>query len=190
MKTIFLILLASSCMAASPKRSFDDSALNDELENIYYQINSVTSKGFRGRTTGATAATGYVGETVSSVRNGDDNYAANNVFDDLLSISLTPGNWSISAATYSDNSGATWTSCQMGISPTSGNDATGLIRADNNARGAWASSATTPTAVTLGVSEYPVSITTTTTYYLKRMANYSAGTPITRGARITATRKP
>lgn len=40
-RLLLLILLASPCIASSPKRSFEDPRLNDELDNVYFQIDSL-----------------------------------------------------------------------------------------------------------------------------------------------------
>lgn len=41
MKTLFLIFLAVPLMAAGPKHNFEDSALNDEFENVYFDIGKI-----------------------------------------------------------------------------------------------------------------------------------------------------
>lgn len=41
MKVLFLIFLASSCMAAGPRYDYDDKKLNDEFSNVYYDIGKI-----------------------------------------------------------------------------------------------------------------------------------------------------
>ncbi len=41
MKTLLFILLSTSCMAAGPKYNFTDPKLNDELQNVYFDIRNV-----------------------------------------------------------------------------------------------------------------------------------------------------
>lgn len=156
--------------------------------NDAISVSSTTSAvTIRGTTTNDSAATGFVGEYVESVQSTNTNTAADGVFDDLVSISLTAGDWDVTGTLRFINNGATWTSANIGVSSAAGNDTTGLVSGSNNFAGQWASSSTTPILHSLYVPTYRVSLTATTTYYLKRMANFSAGTPQTRG-RLSARR--
>lgn len=141
-----------------------------------------------GTNTNDNAATGIVGELVESAAVADTAAAATTVFDDLTSISLTAGDWNVSALVRWDNNGATWTQATVFIGTVAGNNTTGLNTSQNYDNFEYASSSTTPVSYILKVINYRVSITSTTTYYLKRQAVFSAGTPRTRASRISARR--
>lgn len=146
-----------------------------------------TTKGIKGTTTNDAAPALNVGEFITA-NSGATNCATSTQYDDATSISLTAGDWDVSATGYFNSNGATWTILFLGFSSTSGNSATGLIEGDNSMRAQWASSATTPLYVPIVIPPYRVSISSTTTYYLKRRADYSAGTPKVDGARLSARR--
>lgn len=140
----------------------------------------------KGTTTNDSAAAGYVGERVSSFQTAV-NFPTTAEYGDLTSISLTAGDWDVTGhGTASANSG-TWTSARLGISTTAGNDGTGLTQGDTYSVGLWASSSTTPLTVPLAIPMVRMSLTATTTVYLKYRAAYTAGNPNMNG-RITARR--
>lgn len=141
----------------------------------------------KGTATSDSAATGYIGEYISASNAINSNYAATTVWDDLVSISLTAGDWDVSAISLGVINGATWSENILGISSTSGNSETGLVAGDNRIRTTWANSSTTPTIVALTIPSFRVSLAGTTTYYLKQQATFSAGTP-QRTGRISARR--
>jgi len=129
-----------------------------------------------GTTTNDSAATGIVGEYVSSAVVFSANFPANDVFGDGTSISLTPGDWDITAQFLAVRNTATWSFVIFGISTASGNDSSGLTRPTTAAGSGWASSSTTPTDVP-SHQQTRASISSTTTYYAKVYALYSAGQP-------------
>ncbi len=131
----------------------------------------------RGTNTNDSPAAGFVGELVEAKDSAKTNFPATTVWGDANSISLTAGHWLVSAQLYCVQTGATWTLVDIGISTNSGNNGAGLSDGDNLHQAAWASSATTPTFVPLTIAGYSVKLTSTTTYYLKVRANYTAGTP-------------
>lgn len=141
-----------------------------------------------GTNTNDNAATGYVGESVQSVVTGVS-VGATDTYSDTTSITLTAGDWDISALTSFIRNGATFTDLDLriGITTTSGNSGTGIVFGDNAARfrpGALETFSNIP----LSVPPYRVSITTTTTFYLKNyVGSYSAATPQVSG-RISARR--
>ncbi len=142
----------------------------------------------QGTNTNDNAAVGYVGEFISSGAVANTNAAATTELDDLTSISLTAGDWDIEGAVRWDGNGATWTQCLIGISTTAGNSAVGMVNSENEFLESWASSSTTPIDKALIVPRWRLSLSATTTVYLKRSANYSAGTPRTRAYFIGARR--
>ncbi len=136
-----------------------------------------------GTVTNDSAAAGFYGERVSAVA-GFTNFPTTAQWGDLTSISLTAGDWDVTAMMTARNSGATGTNIQAGISTTSGNSATGLTFGDNEFGQLF------PTAAvdsTITIAMHQVSLTATTTVYLKYFAGYSAGTP-TGAGRLTARR--
>lgn len=140
------------------------------------------SHGVLGITTASTsAATGNVGEVVTSSV-GLTNFATTANYADLTSISLTKGNWIISASV--DQRGSTPTNIEFGISTTTGNSTTGLSYGQNRF-GLLTASTSSDNSGSLG--GYYVQPTATTTYYLKYVATYSTGTPQMAGT-ITAIR--
>ena len=149
---------------------------------------ATSTEGIVGTATNDDAATGNVGEEVRSSVPGSVAGAATGVYDDGTSISLTAGDWDVSACMVADNDGATWTGVSLGISVTSGNSATGLVNADNLISAAFASSSTTPVFVPMTIPSYRMSLSTTTVVYLKRKFTYSAGTPQADGVRLSARR--
>jgi hypothetical protein len=213
-RLLLLIFLAMPVLAKGPKNSFDDSKLNDEFHNVYYDIenvmnyktykssvtisniyvstltmiNPMPSSYIKGTTTNDSATAGRLGEIISASATGTDNATTTNEYDDLMSIDLTPGDWDVSLNCRWQNNGATWTSGACGTSAVSGNDNTGLNFGDNLSGMNFASSSTGVTEISLVVAAFRVSLSATTTYYLKRRAIYTAGTPRTAGARISARR--
>lgn len=146
------------------------------------------TNGIQGTSTNDSASAGKIGEVISATTTGDSNAAATTAYDDLLSIPLTAGDWDVSAGIYYSRETATWTNVDLGLSSTSGNSSTGLNSGVNLIRLQFVSSSTTPEVVALVLPSFRVSIAASTTYYLKRRVNYSAGTPISRGGRIYARR--
>lgn len=92
---------------------------------------------------------------------------------DLTSISLTPGEWDLDAQALHEAVGGAITTSKvhLGISTTTGNSATGLVKGDSQmiAEPATASGENTP----LNLSLRGITVTSTTTYYLKGRAETS-----------------
>lgn len=141
-----------------------------------------------GTTTNNNASAGEVGEHISSTVAGNLNASATGTYDDGTSISLTAGDWDVTAGATFEPNGATWTLTRIGISTTSGNSSAGLIDGDTATVNGWASSSTTPNAVGMVVPTKRFSLSATTTVYLKRQVGFSAGTPRSIGIRISARR--
>lgn len=165
---------------------------SDQLE--YTTTSSVCTLGlsgcsFRGTTTNDSAAAGYVGQyTESVVAAGTSIPNATTQYGDLTSISLTAGDWDVTAVVSFVANGATVTAFDIGISTTSGNSGTGLAYGNNEidfAGGLTASAAFTRMALVL--PSYRVSIASTTTHYLKLYAAYTVATP-QYGCRLSARR--
>lgn len=140
----------------------------------------------KGTATNDAAAAGDIGEYVTSAV-AHTNFPASGAYGDLTSISLTAGDWDIVAGADCIRNSSTWQEIDIGISTTTGDASTGLTRGDTLFDGVWASSGTTPNTVSIAVPQMRVSISGTTTYYLKYLAVYSAATPQAAG-RLSARR--
>lgn len=145
---------------------------------------SPTTVGMLGTTTNDSSNIGIVGESSTSLRTTALNSPGTNQYFDIGTITLTAGDWSISSLGCCSNNGATATTCESGISTTSGNSSSGLTLGDNYSQGY---PATTLIDNCLSIPMYRVSISGTTQYYLKARMAFSAGTPQAYG-RITARR--
>ena len=142
-----------------------------------------TTKGVRGTTTNGTAAAGNVGEIIESVV-GLTNYPTSTQYGDLTSITLGAGNWLIDAQVYASANGATVTIVNAGVSTTSGNSTTGLVKGDTR-QGGGLPTATYDEGITLaGINDQ---LSGSTIYYLKYNATYTIATPQAAG-RLTAMR--
>jgi hypothetical protein len=153
------------------------TAASDDL-TIDASTGAVT---IRGSATNDSAGTGMVGEFVESVV-AATNCPATTQYGDLTSISLTAGDWDISTFALFQINGATWSRVTAGASVTSGNSATGLTDGSTKADCAFASSSTTPTEVPISVPLVRMSLSATTTVYLKYRATFTAGTPQAAGS--------
>lgn len=125
---------------------------------------------------------GNVGEYVESVV-GSTSAPASGAYGDLTSITLTGGDWDLSAIVTGELNGATLTAMSAGIGLVTGNNGSGLVYGDT------AGDFLPTTANRDGITVPPkrVRLASTTTYYLKMLASYSAGTPKFYG-RISARR--
>jgi hypothetical protein len=109
-------------------------------------------------------------------------------YGDLASISLTPGDWDVTGFAQFDRGTASktqFTEFRLGISSTSGNSSSGLTTGTNqhysrnSVEGYDREMASVPV--------YRISVTSTTTYYLKFYGAYSANQPTALG-RLSARR--
>lgn len=144
---------------------------------------SVIPGSITGTTTNDSAATGKIGEYVSSYQTTTD-FPATTVVGDLTSISLTAGDWDVSLCVETLANGATVTAVKVGISTTSGNDSTGLTDGDTLV------TLVPPDAVNNSGNSIPAvrkSLASTTTVYFKYLATFTVATPRARG-RISARR--
>jgi hypothetical protein len=141
------------------------------------------SVSIRGTSTNDNATALFVGEFIESSITSFTNAASTNTQGDLTSISLTAGDWDVSYAGQWTSNSATWTSAEFGFGTTSGNNA-GLLAARQ--QDSWASTSTAVTDRSLSAT-YRMSISSTTTVYLKYKSVFSAGTPQAIG-RISARR--
>lgn len=138
----------------------------------------------KGTATNDDAAAGYIGEYVSSVIS-NQSVGTNGLYFDITSISLTAGDWDVSAQiTYVFN-GATVTDWEFGIGLVAGNDSTGFISGDTYGEiPVPVSSSRSPSG---SISSVRKSLNTTTAIYLKGFCTYTVATPKV-SARISARR--
>ncbi len=138
-----------------------------------------------GSNTNDSAASGYVGEYISSFRSsGSPVTLVTNTAKTVTSISLTPGDWEISTAAGFSGSG-TVTNYQLSCITTTDNSASGSVIGDTQGNTIFSSFAVTDAFISIpGVR---VSITTTTIYYLIAQIGFTSGTANAYG-RISARR--
>jgi hypothetical protein len=138
----------------------------------------------KGTATNDNAASGYIGESARAINTTFTNAAATTQFKDVTSISLTAGDWLVTGNVSFTLNGATMTQAAAAISINSNNTTTDHVQGDNLVFGA------PPTAnydQDLNIGDYRLSLTGTTTVYLKGRCDFSAGTPQHKG-RISAVR--
>jgi len=135
----------------------------------------------KGTDTNDDASAGYIGQYIESVVSTATNVPTSTQFGDLTSISLTAGDWDLNGMIIFAENGATWTGVRVGISTTSGNSTAGMTTGSDRSLNAWISSVTTPTSSTLNVFRR-LSLSATTTVYLKYESDYTLGTPQAQGS--------
>lgn len=152
-------------------------------------ITSATVRNLKdGRTTGS-ACDGCIGEYVSANWTAATT-AASGVWYDAASISLTAGDWDVTALAYSGRAASsTMSDMEVGISTTSGNSNSGLTLGDNRSivTIAVADIGSGSTQCHASVPAYRMSFSSTTTVYAKHRHTYSGSGPNTQG-RISARR--
>lgn len=130
----------------------------------------------QGTNTNDDAPAGRFGEFLQQrVTSFTDVPGATTAWADATSKSLTAGDWDVTAVLTMSLNGATMTSFDVGISTTSGNDATGLQEGDN-----WVQNASLPVGTVhqgVSVPSFRMSLSGTTTVYLKLRAAYAVATP-------------
>ena len=146
---------------------------------------SPTSVGIMGVTDGSSANSGIVAQYVSTTTSPTGiatavNVPTNSQWGDIITVTLTAGDWDISAKAVEDRNTATnaqFTDAEIGISTVSGNNNATLILGDNRATSGEGSTLGIADA-DLSIPSYRVSITSSFTYILKCFAAYSGGQPV------------
>jgi len=147
-------------------------------------INRTGGTSIKGINTNTAAAAGDVGEYIESFA-GPVSAPATNTYGDITSITLTAGDWDISAIAVSIlNTGTSITSVAAGIGDTAGNSGSGSVLGNTLGYSAPPTSQYFPT---ITIPPKRVSLASTKTYYLKMWMSYSSGTPQFHG-RISARR--
>jgi hypothetical protein len=145
-------------------------------------VTNANGTNIRGTTTNDSAASGFVGEVVSSVVS-NVSFPTSGQWGDVTSIALTAGDWDITYVAAPDKNGATVTVVvEYGISTTSGNSSSGLTYGSNYLTAAWFNSDAGGC-----IANFRASISASTTYYAKVKTTYSVATPRT-SARLYARR--
>lgn len=133
---------------------------------------------------GSSAAPFNIGEYFSGYSSGVS-ITSSATFVDITSITLTPGDWDISGFGILSFVGTSTGNSNIAVSAFSGNTVTDHIQGDNYATTTAASSSGGNWTMT--IPAWRVSITTSTTYYLKGLATFVPGT-VTALGRISARR--
>jgi hypothetical protein len=115
-----------------------------------------------------TPTSGQIGEFISSSIS-SYNYTVTTTPVQVLSITLSAGNWTISAMGVFINTGGSQTAQYMCISTTSASFS-GVTAGDNYALGSC-----TTTSLTMSIPNYHVALTSSTTLYLNCQVNFSSG---------------
>lgn len=145
---------------------------------------SVNSGLLAGTGTNDSAASGKIGEFVSSLISSATAFPATATYSDLTSISLTAGDWDVSLGAWFTLNGSVTSLVLYGISTSSGNafadgaDGDNILKLSAPLSGGTASGFIAP---------FRMSFATTTTVYFKYRADYTGGPPQARG-RISARR--
>lgn len=108
------------------------------------------------------------------------NYPSSATWGDLTSLTLTPGDWDLNAQVITKDNTVSYSDVlNIAIGTVSGNTTAGLSLVNNFMQYLPPTiSSTRASGVIVG---YQQKVTTNTIYYLKYMANYSAGTPQAQG---------
>lgn len=150
----------------------------------------ISSATISGVTDGSNAEAGKWGEFKSSATSSAGvNSVSSGFYGDILSISLTAGDWDISCVGTVAKNGATIgasAAYQVGISTVAGNSGAGMSLGDN--LHSLVPPETAGTISTGSVPTYRLVLTTTTTVYFKYRAEYSSGGPPVWYGRISARR--
>lgn len=119
----------------------------------------------QGASDGGSASSGKVGELLgNSVANTTAAFGSN-TWGDLTHIDLTPGDWMLVATSLTTGGSGVGSSCQMGMSTTSGNSAAGQNTGLNNINVAYGIG---------GTLVYQIHTASSPTYYLKWVCSYTS----------------
>lgn len=134
--------------------------------------------GILGTTTNDAATAGNIGEEVVAIQSTYTNYTTTATYQNITSITLTAGDWDLSAfMTYSSNS-ATITAASNAIFVISTTTASAAGATEGRNIGYVPQAALLGTSLfSESISPYRVSIASTTTYYLNTQATFTLGNP-------------
>lgn len=156
--------------------------MTSNVERMRITTTNVTTNiptAITGTATNDSASAGYVGQYVSSSIDTLQNSPSDGVWGDITSISLTAGDWDVYGAVNHTRNTATWSQVRAGLGTTSGNNAPNLgLGAASGVQDSvfdFASTSTTFNNVWANLLPSRVSISSTTTVYLKIRQRYSSG---------------
>jgi hypothetical protein len=138
----------------------------------------------RGTATNDSAATGFVGEYISSSTANATPLASTTTFGNLVSITLTAGDWDVTAMGNVTNNGAAVTGIEGAISSSSGNTTTDHVDGNNVVDGALSTSVAEGG---ISIPNFRVQLTSSTVYYFKIKGTFITAVPTAKG-RISARR--
>lgn len=128
-----------------------------------------------GVNTNTAASTGQIGEYIEALVGTTSGSSSTTIFD-ATSISLTAGDWDLYLlVNFIANSMTGNTQNLIGISTTSGNTPSGLVRGVN--LGEMPTAPTAAAGVCIEIANYRQLISSTTTYFAKIQQTFVAGTP-------------
>lgn len=160
-----------------------DTNITDDLGTSSIKWRDLYIRGIVGTTTNDNAQTGSVGEIISSTVAGGTNFATSGTYTDATSISLTAGDWSITVMVHGSANTTTVGQFNAGITVNSGNTSAGLTVGVNNLYQVF----TALNNSSVCIADYRVSLSGTTTHYLKLQGSWTGTTP-NYGASIKAIR--
>lgn len=161
------------------------SSINSTSGNIGITILPSGGVLIKGTTTNDATPTGDYGEYVTANSNSNTACTTSDQYADLTSISLTKGQWSVSAVVrFNHLTSTTFTGVEAGISITSGNSSTGLTATDNDVPLSF------PTVIignnnafpTIAIPDYKLTFSADTTVYLKYLCTYTGSAPAANGS--------
>lgn len=146
----------------------------------------IASTQLSGVTDASNATAGFIGEAVRSAFTASSAASSTN-WGDITTISLTAGDWDVSAQMFTESNGATVTAqFQVAVSLFSGNTTTDHVRGDNVMESVGPSGSIL-NAGNVTISNYRINVSSTTTVYFKENMTFTGGPPVLWG-RISARR--
>lgn len=150
---------------------------DDTTPGILMKTNGAVS--IHGTETNDSASAGDVGEYVESNDTSFGNVAATTEYGDITSISLTAGDWDVTGAVVVTANGATVAAQHAAVSVNSGNTTSDHVEGVNQVP---ARPTVLGADVTMVVANYRLSLSGTTTVYLKTRCDYTVATPQAKGS--------
>lgn len=140
---------------------------------------TITSNMVAASSTNDAATAGYIGEVFDGIQSTYTNYTTTATYQNITSITLTAGDWEISATgTFSTNSATiTSTANTIFVISTTTASATGSTEGRNIIYIPQSALVGTGTKESFSITPYRVSISGTTTYYLNTQSTFTLGNP-------------
>jgi hypothetical protein len=138
-----------------------------------------SSTGMVGTSTNDNATAGNVGEEITGIQSTYTNFTTTATYQNITSVSLTAGDWDISAeGTLSVNSSTlTATANAIYVVATATAASTGSTEGKNIVYIAQSAPTGSANKISISVPPHRVSIASTTSYYLNAQATFTAGNP-------------